>query len=169
VTLLLGLDVGTTSVKAVVYQTDGEAVGVASQLTPTHYPRPGWAYYRPEEIWQTVVTVIRGALASVSDPREIAGVAIAAVGEAGVLLDASGQATVDSIAWFDTRTRPQAEWLAERIGKDELFARCGALDIEAVLDVMHGREPKGIVQRRAIEHPEWRRRLDQNRRRFGDG
>lgn len=52
---------------------------------------------------------------------------------------------------------------------DELFARCGALDIEAVLDVMHGREPKGIVQRRAIEHPEWRRRLDQNRRRFGDG
>ena len=36
-----------------------------------------------------------------------------------------GAATTDSIAWFDTRTRPQARWLAERIGKDELFARSG--------------------------------------------
>jgi xylulokinase len=98
---------------------------VASQPTPTHYPRPGWAYYRPEEIWQTVVTVIRGALTDVPDPAEIAGVAVAAVGEAGVLLDAAGQATADSIAWFDTRTRPQAEWLAEHIGKDELFTRSG--------------------------------------------
>jgi D-3-phosphoglycerate dehydrogenase len=50
---------------------------------------------------------------------------------------------------------------------DELIANCGALDIEAVLDVMHGREPQGIVQRRVTEHPEWRRRLMENRARFG--
>ncbi|MEX2649673.1 MAG: NAD(P)-dependent oxidoreductase [Alphaproteobacteria bacterium] len=50
---------------------------------------------------------------------------------------------------------------------DELFANCGALDIQAVIDVMHGREPRGIVERRVIEHPEWRRRLDANRARFG--
>ena len=42
-----------------------------------------------------------------------------------MLLDAAGAATTDSIAWFDIRTRPQATWLAERIGKDELFARSG--------------------------------------------
>jgi phosphoglycerate dehydrogenase-like enzyme len=52
---------------------------------------------------------------------------------------------------------------------DELFARCGALDIEAVFDVMHGREPIGIVDRRVTGHPEWKRRLDRNRKRFGDG
>jgi D-3-phosphoglycerate dehydrogenase len=51
---------------------------------------------------------------------------------------------------------------------DELFANCGALDVRAVRDVMHGREPQGIVQRRAIEHAQWRRRLDANRARFGD-
>ena len=51
---------------------------------------------------------------------------------------------------------------------DELFANCGALDIEAVIAVMHGLEPQGIVQRRAILHPAWRRRLDANRARFGD-
>jgi hypothetical protein len=36
-----------------------------------------------------------------------------------------------------------------------------------VLDVMHGREPGAIVQRRVTGHPEWRRRLDANRARFG--
>ena len=51
---------------------------------------------------------------------------------------------------------------------DELIAQCGALDIKAVIDVMHGREPQGIVQPRAVEHPDWRRRLDDNRARFGD-
>ncbi len=124
-TLLLGLDVGTTSVKAVVYHIDGTAVGTSSLPTPTHVPRPGWAFYRPDELWQTVVAAIRGALADVPNPEEIAAVAVASVGESGVLVDAAGAATIDSIAWFDTRTRPQATWLADRIGKDELFARSG--------------------------------------------
>jgi phosphoglycerate dehydrogenase-like enzyme len=51
---------------------------------------------------------------------------------------------------------------------NELIAACGALDIKAVLDVMHGREPQGIVQRRVTEHAGWRRRLEANRARFGD-
>jgi xylulokinase len=125
VTLLLGLDVGTTSVKAVVYRTDGIVVGASSIPTPTHIPRPGWAFYRPDELWRTVVAAIRGALANVPETEQIASVAVASIGESGVLLDAAGAATTDSIAWFDTRTRPQANWLAERIGKDELFARSG--------------------------------------------
>jgi xylulokinase len=125
VTLLLGLDVGTTSVKAVVYQIDGLAASLFSLPTPTHIPRPGWAYYRPEELWQTVVSAIRGALAKIPDPGEVVSVAVASVGESGVLLDATGAATADSITWFDTRTRAQAAWLADRIGKDELFARSG--------------------------------------------
>jgi len=41
------------------------------------------------------------------------------------------------------------------------------LVIQAVLDVMHGREPQEIVSRRAVEHPEWRRRLEDNRAKFG--
>jgi xylulokinase len=125
VTLLLGLDVGTTTVKAVVYRTPGIAVGACSLPTPTHIPRPGWAFYHPDELWQTVVATIRGALVDLPNPDEIASVAVTSIGESGVLLDAAGAATTDSIAWFDTRTRPQAMWLAERIGKDELFARSG--------------------------------------------
>ena len=124
-TLLLGIDVGTTSIKAVVYGTDGLAVASASRPTPTHVPRPRWAYYRPDELWAAVVAAVRESIAGIDDPGRIVSVAVASVAEAGVLLDAAGEATTDSIAWFDTRTRPQVEWLAERIGQDRLFARTG--------------------------------------------
>jgi xylulokinase len=125
VTLLLGIDVGTTSIKAVVYQTDGTAVASAALPTPTHVPRPRWAYYRADELWQTAVDVTRRALMGIAHPGQIVSVAVASVAESGVLLDAAGRATTDSIAWFDTRTRPQAEWLAERIAPDDLFERTG--------------------------------------------
>jgi xylulokinase len=125
VTLLLGLDVGTTSVKAVVYGPDGIAVGASSLPTPTHVPRPGWAYFEPNELWATCVGAIRRAIAELPDAAGIASVAVASMGESGVLLDAEGHATAASIAWYDNRTRPQARWLAEQVGKDELFARSG--------------------------------------------
>ncbi len=124
-TLLLGLDVGTTSVKAVVYRTDGIAVSSASLPTPTHVPRPGWAYFNPDELWDTSAAAMRRAIAAVDDPGRIAAVAVTSMGESGVLIGARGEATAESIAWYDNRTRPQARWLAEQIGKDELFARSG--------------------------------------------
>jgi phosphoglycerate dehydrogenase-like enzyme len=50
---------------------------------------------------------------------------------------------------------------------DELIKDCGALTIESVLDVMHGREPKAIVQRRVTAHPVWQERLARHRATFG--
>ncbi|MBL8907104.1 MAG: dehydrogenase [Rhizobiales bacterium] len=50
---------------------------------------------------------------------------------------------------------------------DELVRACGALTIESVLDVMQGREPKAIVQRRVTSHPAWTNRLAKNRIAFG--
>ncbi|MCD6032053.1 MAG: carbohydrate kinase, partial [Thermomicrobiales bacterium] len=89
-TLLLGLDVGTTSVKAVVYRTDGIAVSSASLPTPTHVPRPGWAYFNPDELWDTAAAAMRRAIADVEDPTRIAAVAVTSMGESGVLIGARG-------------------------------------------------------------------------------
>ena len=149
-TLLLGLDVGTTSVKAVVYGVDGMAVGAASMPTPTHIPRPGWAYFRPNELWDTVVLAIRRAIADVPDPSRIAAVAVASMGESGVLIDAQGAPAADSIAWYDNRSRPQARWLAEHIGKDELFARSG-LSLQPIFSL------NKLLWHREHEPDAWRR------------
>jgi len=123
--LLVGLDIGTTNVKAVVYEPDGRAVARATVPTVTHHPRPGWAFSAAEEIWEQAVDVLRTALAGVDDPRRIAGIAVASMAEAGVPLDAAGEPTADVIAWFDTRPRAETAWLEAAIGGDAIFATTG--------------------------------------------
>lgn len=119
--LLVGLDVGTTNIKAVIFDINGQPVAQASVSTPTYYPQPSWAYYKAEELWQRTVEAIRLAVAKIDDPGRIVSVAAASMGEAGAPIDAHGQPTYDVIAWFDGRTQPQIEWLDRTIGKDRLF------------------------------------------------
>lgn len=123
--LLAGLDVGTTNIKAVIFEPDGRAVAQASLSTPIHYPQPGWAYYDPEELWQASATVLRRATAGLDQPERIAGLAVASVGEAGVPLDRQGRPTYEAIAWFDRRTQPQVEELARTVGRERLFELTG--------------------------------------------
>lgn len=119
--LLAGLDVGTTNIKAVIFDVSGQPVAEASVPTPTYYPQPTWAYYKAEELWQCTVKVLRQATAQLDDPQRIASIAVASMGEAAAPLDAHGQPTFDVIAWFDQRTQPQVDWLDRTIGKDRLF------------------------------------------------
>lgn len=123
--LLVGIDVGTTNIKAVIYDQGGRTVSRATTRTITHYPRAHWAYYRPTELWDQTTQVLREAIAPIEQPGRIASVAVTSMGEAGVPLDPRGHPTYDAIAWFDTRTRPQVEWLDRAIGKDALFATTG--------------------------------------------
>lgn len=123
--LLVGIDFGTTNIKAIVFDATGAIVSAASVPTPTTYPQPDWAEYDPEGIWQETARALRTAIARIDRPERIVGVAVAAIGETGVLLDAAGTPTGGAIAWFDRRTRAQAQWLAEQIGADRIFAISG--------------------------------------------
>ncbi len=102
--LFLGIDIGTTSTKAIVYDpARGEVVHVASCPTPVQHPRPEWAEWDPDALWDAVVRAVRDAVARVEHPARIAGLGIASVGEAGIALDARGQPLRPIIAWFDPR------------------------------------------------------------------
>ena len=114
--LLLGLDIGTTNIKAIAYNPLGSIAASASTVTPAYAPQPGWAEHNAEILWHAVVTAIRQVLQRV-DARRVLALAVASVGESGVLLDAQGQALCPIIAWHDSRTMPIfSEWL-ERNGK----------------------------------------------------
>lgn len=123
--LLVGLDIGTTNIKAVVYRPDGRTVALASVPAVTHVPRPAWAYYEPDQLWALAVKVLRDVTAQIDDPARIAGIAVASMGEAGVPLDKDGKPTYQCIAWFDRRTIPQCDWLGQAIGEDPIFAVTG--------------------------------------------
>lgn len=123
--LLLGVDIGTTNIKVVAFNPNGEVVAQASTPMPTLYPKPGWACHNPEELWRSFVLATRKVTSQLESPDRIAGVAVASLAEAAVPLDVHSLPTHDIIAWFDRRTQPQAEWLDQTFGKDYLFGLTG--------------------------------------------
>ncbi len=123
--LLIGADVGTTNIKVLAFDRSGKAVARASSPTPTRYPKPGRAHHDAEELWGTFAKTLREVTSRLDDPHRVVSVAIASFAEAAVPLDAQGRPTHDVVAWFDGRSRPQAERLGRDIGQDRLFALTG--------------------------------------------
>ncbi len=114
-TYFLGIDVGTTSVKAVLYNPrTGQVEQKAAHPTPTEHPRPDWAHWDPEALWNAVVHAVREVVAPRNIRHRVAGIGIASVGEAGLPLDAAGTPLYPIIAWFDPRGEEQVQrWRAE--------------------------------------------------------
>lgn len=123
--LILGIDLGTTSTKAVAYDLRGRMVASVAVPTVTHYPRPLWAHFEAEELWEAASSAVRGVVAQIGDAARIQSVAVASFAEAGVPVDDHGKPTYNTIAWFDRRSIPQADWLLETIGERRLFERSG--------------------------------------------
>ena len=127
--LLIGVDAGSSRIRALVFDPEGRAVAEGSRPTETFSTRPEWAHYEPDAIWAAAVGALADATAQIDDPRRIVSLAVASIGESAVPIDRDGRPTYQAIAWFDKRTRPQAERLDRTIGADRLFAVTGmALD-----------------------------------------
>lgn len=123
--LLVGVDFGTTHIRALVVATDGEVVATGGAPTPIAHPQPGWAEHDPESLWQATVAALRQATGQIDDADRVAGLAVASVGEAGVPLDAEGVPTHPAIAWFDTRPEGECRDLENRIGADTISRSAG--------------------------------------------
>jgi xylulokinase len=99
---LLGVDLGTSGVKAILLGVDGRFLGEAAAGYPVDSPHPGWAETDPPAWWRAVVTAVRAAR------DQAAGAQVAAVGLDGqmhglVLTDAAGQPLRPAILWADAR------------------------------------------------------------------
>lgn len=123
--LLLGIDIGTTNIKCIAFDPTGGIVAQISAATPTHHHANGWAYYDPEETWQSVVSLMHKVALQLATPQRIIGIGVASYGETGVPLDANGDPTYEAIAWFDDRSVPQAQWLEATVGQETLFQITG--------------------------------------------
>src|SRR5438552_13750251 len=86
ITMLLGVDVGTTNLKVVAYAPEhGEIIAVARRPTRTHRPRPGWAEFSADELWSDTALALREIVDRVG-PTPVEGIAFCSMGESGVLL-----------------------------------------------------------------------------------
>jgi xylulokinase len=114
----LGIDISTTSSKALVMDDQGKVIAVASAPHTLQTPKPLWSEQDPKEWWQAVSTSIRGAL----EKANLSGEKISAIGLTGqmhglVLLDERGNVLRPAILWNDQRTQAQCDEIHERVGK----------------------------------------------------
>ena len=106
---LLGIDLGTTTCRAAVFDLRGRQIGASSLETAARYPRPTWAEVDPRVWWEGTVRVLRQTLGAAGvDPRAIAGVGLTGLMHAPVLVDAAGEAVTPAMLWMDQRCAPQS-------------------------------------------------------------
>jgi len=122
---LLGIDLGTSSVKVVVFGVEGrlKAVGVAEY--PILTPQFGYAEQNPEDWWRATVTAVREAL-SKADYPEILGIGFSGQMHGLVLLDRKKNLMRPAIIWADQRSADLLTEIKERVGLDLLGRQCGA-------------------------------------------
>jgi len=122
---LMGIDLGSTSLKAVIYDLDGNAAASGSRATEQFHPdadHPEWVVWQPEQIFGGTAAAIRDAVATLDDPRDVKAVAVTGMGMDGVPLDGDGQWLYPFISWHCPRTGPQLDWWKENIGAEKSFA-----------------------------------------------
>jgi len=128
--LLVGLDIGTTAVKAGIYESTGRAVAVAGQEYRITHPAPDRAELDAETYWTATVTAIRRAMGAASvDPASVASLAVSSQGETVVAVDAHGRPLGPAIVWLDNRAVAEAGELAGQFGDDEIYRRTGVPSI----------------------------------------
>ena len=109
---LMGLDIGTTGTKAIVFDLDGSVLSSGYEEYHLSSPQPGWLELDPEEVWQCVAKAVRKATDGASDPVQAVG--ISCLGEAAVPVAADGAILSNTIVGFDNRALPLCnKWLAQ--------------------------------------------------------
>jgi glycerol kinase len=113
--MLLAIDQGTTSSRAILFRADGRALALSQAELPQHFPRPGWVEHDPDRIWTDTLAVCRTALREGgAKPDQIAGIGITNQRETTVLWErATGRPVHPAIVWQDRRTASMCERLRE--------------------------------------------------------
>jgi len=120
---LLGIDVGSTNLKAVLFDERGVIIAKGDTPTKLSHPdpdHPDRAVWEPEQIWGGIAESVKCVTAEV-DASEIKGVAVTGMGMDGVPMDQDGNALYPFISWHCPRTVPQQEWWIDNIGAEKQF------------------------------------------------
>ena len=110
---VVALDQGTTSSRAIVFDTSGRMLAVAQREFAQHFPQPGWVEHDAVEIWRAQAAVAAEAVTRAGfGPRDIAAVGIANQRETTLIWDRQTGAPVHrAIVWQDRRTAEHCDRL----------------------------------------------------------
>lgn len=118
---ILALDQGTTSTRAILFDTQGRAIDVAQEPLEQSYPQSGWVEHFPQAIWLSSLNVTRALVSKVPPEVNLVAFGITNQRETTIIWDkTNNQAIYPAIVWQDRRTLAQCEAL-KKAGKEDLI------------------------------------------------
>jgi glycerol kinase len=150
--LILALDQGTTSSRAIVFNHDGEIVNVSQKSFEQIFPKPGWVEHDPNEIWSSQMSVTAEVIAKVGiSGKEIAAIGITNQRETTIVWDRETSKPIyNAIVWQDRRTAKYCDALKAQGHGDKIKEKTGlvldayfsATKLKWILDNVEGAREK---------------------------
>ncbi len=123
---LLGIDIGTTGSKAVVFNHSGEILASCYREYPLYIPEKGQCELDPEEVWKAVQQVVLSTARKVRKKDPVQAIGISTLGDSVTPIDRNGNALARTvIGAADRRAVEQASWIEEHYGRKAAFDKTG--------------------------------------------
>jgi len=119
--MFLGIDIGTTSVKLLLVEENGNIINTYSKQYPCYYPKEGYSEQNPLDWWEASKELI----ISIPDRNRIKAISFSGQMHGLVMLDSSGTVIRPAILWNDQRAYKETDYLNDVIGKDRLVELTG--------------------------------------------
>ncbi|MGI6118410.1 MAG: xylulokinase [Bilifractor sp.] len=127
---LLCLDVGTTSVKAALFDENLRLLKVVIREYKLETPRTGYVEMEPLLYWESAVEGIRQVIRETgTDPGEVAAITCTTQGETLIPVDIRGNALHKAIVWLDSRAREESGTIAEKFDATAFYAKTGIPEV----------------------------------------
>jgi len=123
--LLMGLDVGTTATKALLFDKSGNLVASSTHNYGLLTPHENWVEQDPEDFWNAVVMASQEVLKHLSSDDTVLAVSISSQAGTTIPVDAKMQPLCNAISWMDNRAVEQAENVQKKIGAEEVYKKTG--------------------------------------------
>ena len=121
---LLGIDVGTTGTKTLLFSEDGRLLGQAYRSYPTQTPAPGCSEQNPEDWWNAVAETVREVCADPEVSRNTVGISLSLQGGTLVPVDRNLQPVRPALVWSDSRCEVEAACFLKEVG-DSMYQKTG--------------------------------------------
>lgn len=121
----LGIDIGTTGCKAVVFDGEGRAISQAYREYATISPQQGWFELDPRQVIAACKQTIAEASGKVKAADAVAAIGVSSQGEAFTILDKRGKYLCNAMVSFDNRSQPQVREFTESFGAKKLYQITG--------------------------------------------
>lgn len=124
--IFLGIDLGTSSVKVLAVDQNGNILGETSKEYPVHYPKANWAEQNPEDWWMNTKEAIKEVIGKNNIPSD----QVRSIGFSGqmhglVALDGNNNVLLPAILWCDQRTSEECEDITNYFGQEKLTELVG--------------------------------------------